>query len=97
MRRKIIDNTLTCISALCVFQIIRDFIQGIICLDDTYSLINIVITLMEIIIFLVILSNFYCKKRMLVDAFDLLNTMSQNNKLHTLREVVMVINDKYKI
>ena len=51
---------------------------------------------MEIIIFLVILSNFYCKKRMLVDAFDLLNTMSQNNKLHTLREVVMVINDKYK-
>lgn len=33
---------------------------------------------------------------MLVDTFDLLKTMSQNNKLHPLREVVMVVNDQYR-
>lgn len=96
MRRRLIDNTLTCISALCVFQIIRDFFQDIFCLDDANPWINVIIILMEFLFFLMILSNFYYKKSMLVDAFDLLKTMSQNNKLHSLREVVMVVNDQYR-
>ena len=95
MRRRLLDNVLTSISALCVFQVIRDFTQEYHS-DNTYSWINIVITLVELIVFLIILSNFYYKKRMLVDAFDLLKTMSKNNKLHTLREVIMVVNDQYE-
>ena len=51
MRRKLFDNTLTCISALCVFQIIRDIGNNVIS-DDVSPFINIIITLGEIIIFL---------------------------------------------
>lgn len=96
MRRKLLDNTLTSISALCIFQLIRDFIQDFCCTGDDYYWKNIIITSVEVIIFLIILYNFYYKKRMLVDAFDLLKTMSQNNKLHPLREIVMVVNDQYE-
>ncbi|MGY3663199.1 MAG: hypothetical protein ACXAHE_04915 [Roseburia sp. 1XD42-69] len=95
MRRKLFDNTLTCISALCVFQIIRDIGNNVIS-DDVSPFINIIITLGEIIIFLMIIFNFYYKKRMFVDLFDMLKTMTQNNKLHPLREVVMVVNDRYE-
>ncbi len=96
MRRQLIDNTLTFISALCVYQTINSIFNDFQNFVDTrdYSIlirIVIIISLMGGIIYKI-----YYEKKSFIDAFDMLNNLAKNNKLHPLREVVMVVNDQYK-
>lgn len=97
MRRRLIDNTLTFISALCVFQIVWDLLEDFHIFEWNNEFLQKIIKLsIAVFAVLVIVYQISCKKKLLVDAFDILKNLSQNNKLHVLREVVMVVNDEYE-
>lgn len=97
MKRKLLDNALTFISGLCVIDIIYTFIEeirsSIITRSFNISTLKIVITLC---LFFFIIYSIYLEKRLLIDTFDILKTLVLNNKLQTLREVVMVANRQYE-
>lgn len=97
MRRRLIDDTLTFISALCVCQIIFDIIDDVQNLENKEQQLGYFVkVVIAVLIIVSICCRVFYKKRLLVDTFDILKSLSQNNKLHPLREIVMVVNDQYE-
>ena len=94
MRKRILDNILTIGSCLSIVTSIGIIVQNII--DWKRNLILVFSEIMAIFFISVLIHEIYYRKKFLLDTFEILKNLVLINKLQTLREVIMVVNDRFE-
>lgn len=94
MRKRILDNILTIGSCLSIVTSIGIIVQNII--DWKRNLILVFSEIMAIFFISVLIHEIYYRKKFLLDTFEILKNLVLINKLQTLREVIMVANDRFE-
>lgn len=90
-----LNNFFTTINLICLIPVVHQIIDTFKNFIVERNNINLLELLVEIGIILFIFYYVYYNKKLITNTFDLLKELIQNNKLHTLREVVMVANKQH--
>lgn len=96
MREKLLNNFFIIINTLCVISFIQEIIKNINkSIQQEPTTMNLLDVFIAVTLTLLIVYFIYHDKKIILNTFDLLTILIQNNKLHTLREIVMVTNKQH--
>lgn len=97
MQRKLLDKVIIIVSTVGLLQGILSFVQNVLLNSGNTNVKNRVVLNIIVIIYMAFIIYFiFYNKKYIINNFQQLKLLVENNKLQTLREVIMLVNKKYE-